>query len=81
VAYCPAALEVLRDVGMTLHFDQLMIIGLCMLPGGIIIGILLMCLLGALGWEIGSFAGLIPGVIIFVAGIAVFLVGLGQELH
>lgn len=65
---------------MTLQFDLLMIIGLLMLPGGIIVGILLMCLLGALGWEIGAFAGAIPGAIIFFAGIAVFLVGLGQEL-
>jgi hypothetical protein len=66
---------------MTLRLDSLMITGLCMLPGGIIIGFLLVALLGALGWEIGSIAGFIPGVIIFIAGIAVFLVGLGQELH
>lgn len=66
---------------MTLRFNEVMIIGLCMIPGGIIIGILLMCLLGALGWEIGAFAGFIPGVVIAVAGIAVFLVGLGQELR
>lgn len=65
---------------MTLHFDLLMIVGLCMLPGGVIIGFLLMWLLAALGWELGAVAGFIPGVIIFLAGIAVFLVGLGQEL-
>jgi hypothetical protein len=58
-----------------------MIIGLCMLPGGILIGFLLVALLGALGWEIGALAGFVPGVIIFLAGIAVFLVGLGQELN
>ena len=66
---------------MPLHFDLLMIIGLCMLPGGIIIGILLMCLLGALGWELGAISGFIPGLVVFIAGVAVFLVGLGQELH
>lgn len=63
---------------MTLHFDTLMITGLCMLPGGFIIGILLMCLLGALGWEIGAFAGFIPGAVIMVVGVALFLVGIGQ---
>lgn len=66
---------------MTLHFNVVMITGLCMLPGGFIIGILLMCLLGALGWEIGAFAGFIPGAAIMVAGAGVFLVGLGMELH
>ncbi len=66
---------------MTLRFDELMIIGLAMIPGGLIIGVLLMCLLAALGWEIGAFAGFVPGIVIAVAGIAVFLVGLGQELH
>lgn len=57
-----------------------MVIGLCMLPGGFIIGVLLVCLLGALGWELGALMGMYPGIAIFVAGIAVFLVGLGQEL-
>lgn len=66
---------------MTLRFDELMLIGLGMLPGGVIIGLALVCLLGALGWEIGALAGAIPGVVIMVAGIGVFLVGLGQELH
>lgn len=66
---------------MTWHFDLLMDIGLGMLPGGIVIGFLLVCLLGALDWEIGALMGAVPGVIIMVAGVAVFLVGLGQELH
>jgi len=66
---------------VTLHFDLLMIIGLAMVPGGIIIGVALVCLLGALGWELGALAGMYPGIAISLAGIAVFLVGLGQELH
>lgn len=66
---------------MTLHFDQLMIIGLCMLPGGVILAVLGVWLLAALGAELGSFAGGLLGVAVFVAGIAVFLVGLGQELR
>lgn len=66
---------------LDLHFNTTMIVGLLMLPGGVVVGFLLMCLLGALGWEIGAFAGAIPGVIIFLVGIVVFFVGLGQELH
>jgi hypothetical protein len=66
---------------MTLHFDQIMIIGLCMIPGGIIFGFLLLYLLGSLDWELGALIGFVPGLVIAVAGIAVFLVGLGMELH
>lgn len=66
---------------MTLHFDQVMIIGLCMIPGGLIIGFLLMWLLATLGWELGAVAGFVPGLVIAAGGIAVFLVGLGQLLH
>lgn len=66
---------------MTLHFNETMLIGLAMLPAGIVIGFLLMALLGWLGAEIGAFAGFIPGAVIFVCGIGTFLVGLGQELH
>lgn len=66
---------------MTLHFNQIMIIGLCAIPGGLIIGFLLMWLLATLGWELGAVTGFIPGLIITVVGIAVFLVGLGQMLH
>lgn len=66
---------------MTLHFDFLMILGLCMIPGGLILGFLLMWLLAELGRELGALAGFIPGIVITVAGIAVFLVGLGMELN
>lgn len=66
---------------LTLHFDLLMIIGLCMLPGAFIVAYLLVGLLAWLGWEMEALLGVVPGVVIFVAGIAVFLVGLGQELH
>jgi hypothetical protein len=66
---------------MTLHFDLLMIIGLCCPPGGIIIAFLLVALLGALDWELGALAGAIPGIILTIGGVAVFLVGLGQEIH
>lgn len=66
---------------MTLHFNQLMIIGLCMLPGALILAFLLVWLLAALGQELGAFAGAVPGAVVFIAGIAVFLVGLGMELH
>lgn len=65
---------------MTLHFDFLMILGLCMLPGAFIVAFLLVALLGVLGWEMESLLGFVPGIIIFIAGIAIFLVGLGQEL-
>jgi hypothetical protein len=65
---------------VTLHFDQLMVIGLCMLPGAFIVGFLLA--LAFVSQEIGALAiGAIAGIAVFVAGIAVFLVGLGMELH
>ena len=65
---------------MTLHFDTLMITGLAMIPGGLLLGFLLCALLGALNWEMESLIGFVPGIIITIVGIAVFLVGLGQEL-
>jgi hypothetical protein len=65
---------------VTLHFDQLMVIGLCMLPGAFIVGFLLA--LAFASQELGAVAiALVGGIAVFVAGIAVFLVGLGMELH
>ncbi len=65
---------------MTLHFDQLMVIGLCMLPGAFIVGFLLMLIFAS--QELGALAiGTVGGIVIFAAGIAVFLVGLGMEIH
>lgn len=65
---------------LTLHFDQLMVIGLCCLPGAFIVAFLLMVIFSS--QEIGALAiGGTVGVIVFIGGIAVFLVGLGQELH
>ena len=65
---------------MTLHFNELMVIGLCMLPGAFIVGFLLALIF--VSQEIGALAiGSIAGIIVFVAGIAVFLVGLGMELR
>lgn len=68
-----------RVQDMTLHFDLLMIIGLCMIPGGIILGFALMAAMSS--QEIGALAGMVPGVIVAIAGVGVFLVGLGMELH
>ena len=68
-------------MNLTLHFDTIMIVGLCMIPGGILTGILITILLGELGWEIGSLIGLYLGIIIAIAGIMIFLVGLGMEIH
>lgn len=65
---------------MTLHFDLLMIIGLCMLPGAFVVGFLLALIFAS--QEIGDLAiGAAGGAVTFVAGIALFLVGLGMELH
>ena len=65
---------------MTLRFDLLMTVGLCMLPGALVVGILLMLIFAS--QEIGALAiGSVGAAIVFVAGIAVFLVGLGMELH
>jgi hypothetical protein len=65
---------------MTLHFDHLMIIGLCMLPGAFVVGFLLALIFAS--QEIGALAiGSVAGIAVFIAGIAVFLVGLGMELH
>lgn len=66
---------------MTLHFNQLMVAGLIALPSAVVIAFFGIWLLAALGAELGAFAGAIPGVIVFFAGLAAFLVGLGQELH
>lgn len=66
---------------MTINFNELMLIGLSMLPGAFVVSFLGVWLLGLCGWELGAFAGAIPGVIVFICGIALFLVGLGQELH
>lgn len=65
---------------MALRFDNLMIIGLCMLPGAFIFAFLLVAIFAS--YEIGALAiGEIAGVLTLLVGIAVFLVGLGQELH
>ena len=64
---------------MTLHFDQLMVIGLCMLPGAFVVGFLLALIFAS--QELGALAiGGVAGIVTFVAGIALFLVGLGMEL-
>jgi hypothetical protein len=65
---------------MTWHFDLLMIIGLAMLPGAFVVGFLLALIFAS--QELGAAAiGIVGIVVTFVAGIALFLVGLGQELH
>ena len=65
---------------MTLHFNLLMIIGLCMVPGAFIVAILLVAIFAS--QEIGALViGEIGGGIVFVAGIALFLVGLGMEIR
>jgi hypothetical protein len=66
---------------MTLHFSFLMLLGLGMIPGGILLGYLLAALLAMRGLGMGAFSGFIPGIAIAIAGIAVFLVGLGMELR
>lgn len=66
---------------MTIHFNELMIIGLCMLPGAFVVAFLLIWLLGLLGLEMEALIGAVPGVLVFIGGIVLLLLGIGQELH
>jgi hypothetical protein len=57
-----------------------MVIGLCMLPGAFVLAFLLMAVFASM--ELGAVAIASVGwTATFIAGIAVFLVGLGMELH
>ena len=65
---------------LNLHFNQLMIIGLLLLPGSFVVAFLLAVVFRS--QEIGAVAIAGAGwVITLVAGVALFLVGLGMELH
>lgn len=67
-------------MSLSLHFNELMLIGLIMLPGAFVVGVVLMVIFSR--WELGALAiGEVGGLIVFVAGIAIFLVGFGQELR
>lgn len=68
-------------MSLTIHFNTLMLIGLAMLPGALLVVYLLGIALTALGWELtgAAFAG-VTGAAIFVCGIALFLIGVGQAI-
>lgn len=68
-------------MSLTIHLNTLMITGLLMLPGAFAVFYVLGIILTALGGELGAmaFAG-VTATAIFVFGIALFLIGVGQEI-
>jgi hypothetical protein len=64
---------------MTIHLNTTMIVGLCMLPGAVVVTYVLVVLLGSMELA-GAIIAAITGAAVFVVGIAVTLVGLGQVI-
>jgi len=66
---------------LTIHFNALMIIGLCMLPGSFILAFLVGMLGAALGMEMGALA---PMAVCFfgtlIPGLAMIFIGIGQNI-
>lgn len=65
---------------MTIHLNEVMIIGLCMLPGAFVLFFVLLFIFQS--WEIGALpmAG-IPATITFIAGLVMIVLGIGMEIH
>jgi len=67
-------------VSLTLHLNQAMLIGLCLLPGAVIVFYLLLFIFGRM--EIGALAIAGPAAIItFIAGLVLIVLGIGMEIH
>jgi hypothetical protein len=65
---------------MTIHLNELMIIGLCCIPGAFVLAFLALWIFQS--WEIGALAAsawvFFP---VLAAGIAMILIGTGMEIH
>ena len=67
-------------MGFSLHFNELMTIGLILLPTGFVVFWFLVWIFQA--QEIGAMAiGGIGAMICWIAGIVMILLGIGQQLH
>jgi hypothetical protein len=65
---------------MTIHFNLILVIGLCLIPGSFIVAILAMFL--ARSQELGAIAaGAIPWTIMIVTGLIMIFIGIGMNIH
>jgi hypothetical protein len=66
---------------MTLHFDELMIIGIALIPGAFVLAAIAISLTAS-RLELGAFA--VGAWVLFpmlITGVALLLIGVGMELH
>jgi len=67
-------------VSLTLHLNQAMLIGLCLLPGAVVVFYVLLFIFGSM--ELGALAIAGPAAIdVFIAGIVLIVLGIGMEIH
>lgn len=67
-------------MSLTLHLNQAMLIGLCLLPGAVVVFYVLLFIFGSM--ELGALAIAGPAAIaVFIAGIVLIVLGIGMEIH
>jgi len=67
-------------VSISIHLDELMIIGLMLFPIGIALFYLLLCIFSFM--EIGALAIAGPAAIaVWIAAVILFILGTGMEIH
>lgn len=67
-------------MSLTLHFNQAMLTGLCLLPGAVVVYYVLLLIFHR--QEIGALAIAGPvAIAVFIAGIVLIMLGIGMEIH
>lgn len=67
-------------MSLTLHLNQAMVIGLCLLPGAVVVFYLLAIIFSSLELGAMAVAG-VGAVVTFAAGIVLIVLGIGMEIH